>query len=177
MGHSLFWGILLIVIGLSVVIKIVFNVDFPIFKIVVAFFFIYLGIRILVGGNWHYWGHHRDKNSVVFGEATFDKIENGTEYNVVFGKGTFDLRDYKPAEDRPEMIKINTVFSNSVIILPATVPVKINVDAAFSGAQMPNGNNTSFGSVAYSSEGADTAKAYLSIKVDVVFGGLQVRRY
>jgi predicted membrane protein len=51
MSVSLFWGLVLILIGLSLIIKIVFNIDFPIFKILFAFLFIYIGIKVLVGRN------------------------------------------------------------------------------------------------------------------------------
>ena len=176
MGQSLFWGLVLIVIGLSIIIKIIFHVEFPIFKILIAFLFVYLGIRILIGGSWHCWGPQRDNHNVIFGEAVFTKFEPGHEYNVIFGKGTFDFRSYRPAGNTPENIKINTVFGNSTIILPDSIATRVNVDAVFSGAQMPNGNATAFGSTSYTSEDVDSLAIQLNIKADVVFSGLQVRK-
>lgn len=174
MGSSLFWGLILIVIGLSLVIKIVFNIDFPIFKIIIAFIFIYIGVKILVGSNNHFFKEHKSKNDVVFGESNFYSIKNGTDYNVVFGKGTFDFRNVELQTNGPTKIKIDAVFGGAQIFLKREMPVKIIIDAAFAGAQMPNGNSAAFGSTVYTSDNFDETKPYLEIKADVVFGGLKV---
>ncbi len=177
MGSGLFWGIILIVIGLSLIVKIVFNVDFPIFKVLVAVVFIYLGIKILVGGSFRFFGERKTDSDVVFGESHFSKAESGKEYNVVFSKGNFDFRDIILNPTGPTYIKINTVFGGSEVRIRKDMPVKISVDAAFSGAHLPNGNTAAFGSTIYSSDSLDTSKPYLDIKADIAFGGLQVITY
>ena len=177
MGSGLFWGIILIVIGLSLVIKIVFNIDFPIFKVLIAVVFIYIGIKILIGHNFRFFGERKTDSEVVFGESTFSKVDNGKEYNVVFSKGNFDFRDIELNQNGPTFIKINTVFSGTVITIKRSMPVRITVDAAFSGAHLPNGNTAAFGSTIYSSDSLDTSKPYLDIKADVAFGGLHVISY
>jgi predicted membrane protein len=177
MGSSLFWGILLIVIGLSLVIKIVFNIDFPIFKIIIAFIFIYIGIRIMVGSSFRPFGEHKTESDVIFGESHFKNAQHGRDYNVVFSKGNFDLRDIKLNETGPTYVKINTVFGASEVIIRREMPVRIKVDAAFAGAQLPNGNSAAFGSTIYTSDSLDLSKPYLDIKADIAFGGLNVRAY
>ncbi len=174
MGSSLFWGVILIIIGLSLVVKIVFNIDFPIFKIVVAFIFIYIGLRIMLGNNFRSFHDYSCNTHVVFGESNFSKFENGKEYSVVFSKGNFDFRDIVLKPDGPTRVNINTVFGDCHVIIKSGIPVQIKVDAAFSGAHLPNGNTTSFGSVIYSSDNLDTSKPYLEITADIVFGGLKV---
>jgi len=176
MGSSLFWGILLILIGLSLVVKIVFNIDFPIFKILVAFVFIYFGLRIILGDGFKPFKHRSD-HEVVFGETKFTTIENGKEYNVVFSKGDFDFRDIQLNEQGPTRIRINTVFGGSQILLRKDMPVRISANAVFAGAQMPNGNSASFGSNEWSSDSLNTSKPYLDIKADIVFGGLEIRTF
>jgi predicted membrane protein len=178
MGSSLFWGIILIIIGLSLVVKVVFNIDFPIFKIVVAFIFIYIGLKIMLGGNFRsFHDQYRTKNDVVFGESRFNKADHGTEYNVIFSKGNFDFRDIELKPEGPTIVHINTVFGGSQVIIRRDMPVRIKIDAAFAGAHLPNGNNASFGSTIYSSDSLDTSKPYLEIDADIVFGGLQVISY
>jgi len=49
MGAGLFWGLILILIGIGIVIRVVFNIDFPVVKFLIAFFFIFIGIKILGG--------------------------------------------------------------------------------------------------------------------------------
>jgi hypothetical protein len=175
MGSSLFWGVILIIIGLSLVVKVVFNIDFTIFKIVVAFIFIFIGLKIMLGGNFRFFhDYNRSKNDVVFGESKFNKAEHGTEFNVIFSKGNFDFRDIELKPDGPTRVNINTVFGGAQVIIKSGMPVLIKIDAAFAGAHLPNGNTASFGSTVYSTDSLDTSKPYLEIDADIVFGGLQV---
>jgi predicted membrane protein len=174
MGPGIFWGVLLIIIGLSLVIKIVFNVDFPIFKIIFAFFFIYIGLKILLGHSFKPFHERKTDNEVIFGESTFNNVENGKEYNVIFSKGNFDLRNIPLNENGPTKIKINTIFGGARILIDKNKPIRIKADAVFSGAQMPNGNSTAFGSSIYTSDSLDLTKPFLDVKADVVFGGLDI---
>lgn len=174
MGSSLFWGVLLIIIGLSLVIKIVFNIDFPVFKIIIAFIFIYIGLKIILGHNFKPFHEHKSDNEVIFGESSFNNIEHGKEYNVIFSKGNFDLRNIPLQESGPTKVKITTVFGGARIIIDKNKPIRIKADAVFSGVQMPNGNSTAFGTTLYSSDSLDLSKPYLEVKADAVFGGIEV---
>jgi predicted membrane protein len=174
MGSSLFWGIILIVIGLSLVVKIVFNVDFPIFKIIVAFIFIYIGLKIMLGSSFRPFHGRNTETDVVFGQSKFSTAPDGKEYNVVFSKGNFDFRDIQLKPDGPTFVKIHTVFAGSQVLIRKDMPVRIRVEAAFAGAQLPNGNTTAFGSTLYTSENLDTTKPFLDIQAETVFGGLHV---
>ncbi len=175
MGPALFWGLLLIILGLSLVFKIVFNLDFPLLKIIIAFVFIYIGLKLLFGnfGIVHIKGGEAD---VIFGEKRFEDIRPGKEYNVVFGKGVFDFRDFD-LEGRTQKVRMNTVFGSSEIRLPEDLPVRIRLDAAFAGANLPNGNTAVFGNTYYESPGLDTRSPFLDLKIDVVFGGVEIRLY
>lgn len=174
MGPGLFWGIILIIIGLSLVIKIVFNVEFPIFKIIIAFILIYLGVKILVGSKFSFF-HSKSDSDVVFGESRFTEVENGKEYNVVFGKGAVDLRGFKLTDTT--RIKVKTVFGNTEVFIPRDMPVYIHTDAVMASARMPNGNSSAFGSTVYKSDSLDMSKPYLDVEVDVVFGNVIFTRF
>jgi hypothetical protein len=177
MGSGIFWGVVLILIGLGLVIKIVFNIDFPIFKILIALLFIYIGIRIMVGGSFRCFGTHKTKNDIVFGESFFGKPDQDREYNVVFSKGTFDFRDIEFKDNVPLRVKINTVFGGAHVFINKDTPVRITIDAAFSGAHLPGGNSASFGTTVYTSDSLDTSKPFLDIKADVAFGGFIVQKF
>lgn len=173
MCSGLFWGVILIIIGLSLVIKIIFNIDFPIFKIVLAFIFIYIGLKIMFGSSFRFHCHTKTQNDVVFGETNFNTVKNGAEYNVVFSKGNFDFTKAVLDSTGPTKIKIHTVFGESKITIPRDMPVRIEVNAVFSGAHLPNGEMAAFGSSVYTSDSLDVNKPYLDIKADIVFSGLQ----
>ena len=175
MGPALFWGLLLIILGLSFIFKIVFNIDFPLFKIFIAFVFIFLGLRLLFG-SFGVFNFRAGENDVVFGERKFHHVEDRKEYNVIFSKGVFDFRDFD-LEGEIKKVKISTVFGGSEILLPRDLPVRIVVDGAFSGAELPNGNSAVFGSNTYTSPGFNADEPHLYLKVDVVFGGVSFRLY
>jgi predicted membrane protein len=177
MGHSLFWGLLLVVLGLSLILRIVFNIDFPIFKIFLAFVLIYFGIKLLFGSfetKVHvYRGGEKD---IIFGEKTFSNIEGNGEYNTVFGKGSYDFRGFDLKGEKKQ-IKISTVFGGTVIKLDKDLPVRIKVESVFAGADLPNGNSAVFGSTTYESPTFESSKPFLDLKLEAVFGGVEVKTY
>jgi hypothetical protein len=174
MGAGVFWGALLIIIGLTLIIRFVFNVDFPVFKVLFALFFIYIGIRILFG-SFGLFRFETSTNDVLFNEKVFYKPEHNKEYNVVFGKGVFDFTDLDLSQGNVN-VKIGTVFGASEITIDGSMPVRIEADAVFSGAVMPDGNTAVFGSSSYETESFSRDTNYLKIKLDVVFAGVEVKR-
>ena len=176
MGAGLFWGLLLIIIGLGLVIKIVFNIDFPLFKVLVAFFFIFIGIRILLG-SFNFINFKSDSESTVFGERVYYGLpEYGNEYNVIFGKATVDLAEIQQVSSRSKL-EVNAIFAGAEIILPDSVPVRIKADVVFGGANLPDGNAGGFGSAVYTSENFSTSAAFLDITVNAIFGGIEVKHH
>ncbi len=176
MGAGIFWGILLMLIGLGIVIRVVFNINFPVVKFIIAFFFIFIGIKLLIG-NFNVIDRHGDENTTIFSESKIDGLdENFKEYNVVFGSSIIDLRDVDISEGSKE-VKINTIFGGTVIKIKENSPYKIKADAAFANAKLPNGNTAAFGTGKYESDTFDREKNHIYIKCDVVFGNFEVRTY
>ncbi len=167
----------MIFIGLALIIRFVFNVDFPVYKVLIAGFFIYLGIRILFGsfGSIGTFNVHSGPNDVLFSEKEFVEPENNKEYNIIFGKGNFDFRDVDLSQGNMS-VKISTVFGASELVIDRDMPVRINADAVFAGAELPDGNTAVFGSSTYESESFTPDSNHLKIKLDVVFGGAEVKR-
>lgn len=173
MGGSLFWGIVLIIVGMSLIIKVVFHIEFPIMKVLFAFFFIYLGIRILVG-NWGTQVFRSGPDDTVFGQGSFvHEHMVPKEQNVIFGSATIDFRKIDMNTLSAET-EINTVFGGCEILLRKDIPVKIKVDAAMAGVTLPNENTTVLGSAFYQSPNFDEKKPYLLIKASAVFSGLKI---
>ena len=173
MGAGLFWGLILIIIGLSIIFRIFFDIN--ILRIVIAVIFILIGIKILIGRPvLHTSGR---ENTVFFGERrnTASPVD-GMDYNTVFGKTVYDLRNLDSLPDPRTRITVNTVFGNTEIWLSPALPVKIKADAVFATASMPNGNSVAFGSTAYSSHNAADSASVLEIEAHVVFGALLIKQ-
>jgi predicted membrane protein len=176
MGAGLFWGAFLLLLGIALIIKVVFQIDFPIFKVLVGIFLILLGIKVLFGRFVFHTGHgHFDPEETIFSEKIYDNPEPGKEYTVLFGKGVYDFTDVDLSKGNFHA-KISTVFGGTQIIVPRDVPVKITADAVFAGAELPDGNTAVFGTSVYESEEWSPGSVGINIKVDVVFGGVQVIR-
>lgn len=173
MTSGLIWGIIIIFIGLSIIIKVVFNVNFPILKILIGLFFIYLGLKIIFDiPNLGSFG--KSGNNVMFGERRINHLSgNNNNFNVMFGKTTLDLRDIE-LKYRVTKVELNTIFGGSEIILNKNTPVKIKLDAAFGGANLPDRNIGGFGTSIYTSDNLNENENYLYIKGSVIFGGLDI---
>jgi predicted membrane protein len=174
MGAGVFWGVLLVLIGFALIIRFVFNVDFPVFKVLFAMFFIYIGLRILFG-SFGLFKFESGPDDVLFAEREFYEPENNKEYNVVFGQGNFDFTNVDLSHGNVN-IKIGTVFGGTKIKIDRDMPVKIIADAVFSGAELPDGSTAVFGTSSYQSETFHPDSNHLKIKLDVVFGGVEVIR-
>lgn len=171
MGPGVIIGIIIILLGLSLLFK-----GIPFFRLAFGTLLIFWGVSVIIGGfnkKWHWW--NREPNNVVFGESNYTYNESTKEYNVVFGKGDFNFRDIyiKSTKD----ITIHTVFGSSEIMLNKSVPTRITANSTFGEAKMPNGNSTAFGSITYRNEAFNADSAFLDLKIDVVFGSVNIREY
>lgn len=174
MGAGIFWGVILIIVGLSIILRIFLDVN--IFRIIIASIFILIGIKMLVGR--HVFHYHRDDSHVVFGERIINSAPvDGTEYSTVFGRTVYDFRNATDFPAGETKITVNTVFGETDIILPKDVAVQVKADAAFANAMMPNGNTISFGSTMYDSDIPDTGNfPRVKINASVVFGNLKIKQ-
>ncbi len=173
-GPPIFWGLFLIVIGFALIIKYVFNLDIPVGKIIIALFFIFIGIKLLVGQT-KFFHTSKKETDIIFNDARLNgKDISASEYNVIFGKLVLDLRDIE-LSDLPKRLEINTIFGATEILINDSLPIHIKAEAVFSGARLPNGNTVTFGSSEYSTFSYNPSDKFLMIKSDVIFGGLEVK--
>ena len=174
MGPAIFWGLFLIFIGFALIIKYVFDLDIPVVKIVIALFFICIGIKLLIGKT-KFFHTSKKETDIIFNETRLNgKDINSSEYNVIFGKLVLDLRDFE-VSDLPKRLEINTIFGATEILINDSLPIHIKVEAVFSGARLPNGNTVAFGDSEYSTSSYNPSDKFLMIKGDVIFGGLEVK--
>ncbi|WP_408956271.1 hypothetical protein [Natroniella sp. ANB-PHB2] len=167
-SSGLFWGVLLILFGISSILK-SFNIHLPFFRIIFSLFFIYLGLTILLGGPIF----RTDKNTVLFGErriAVTDEIDK--EYNVIFSSGEIDLSNLELENNK--RLEINTIFGSSVIKVNPNTPIRIVASSAFASIRMPDGDNVVFGESTYHSKGFEEKNNYIEIEANVVFGSLDI---
>jgi hypothetical protein len=169
---SIFWGLILVIIGVSIILRIVFNIN--LFRVLIAALLIVTGIMILFGAK----GIFRCRsgsNENIFGDRmVYESPRDKTEYNVVFGKTTYDFRNFQFTEDKSVRVRLHTVFGSSHIMINNNIPVKVKIDAAFSGATTPDRNTIVFGTSYYTTPVFRESEKYFYIEAEVVFGHLQL---
>jgi len=174
MGPAIFWGLFLIVIGFALIIKYVFNLDIPVGRIIIALFFVFIGIKLLVGQT-KFFHTGKKETDITFNDTRLNgKDISASEYNVIFGKLVLDLRDIE-LSDLPKRLEINTIFGATEIMINDSLPVHIETEAVFSGVRLPNGNTVTFGNSEYSTFLYNPSDNFLMISCDVVFGGLEIK--
>ncbi len=167
-----FWGVIVILLGVSMVLRYVFNIHFPIFRIIFACLLIFWGVRMLMGS----FGYNRynNYNSSVFSNSKHNYDKSNDSYNVVFGRGELDLRNV--IVEKNQRIQVNSVFGSYIIKINDSVPVKIISNVAFGNIQTPDDNNTSFGKYSFQSSNFSDSSPHIIIDANVVFGDLKVFR-
>jgi hypothetical protein len=165
-----FWGIVLILAGISVLVKVFFHVDIPVFRIIFGIIVISFGLSILIGKP--FVCTHRDSSHIVFGEGKLGRNGDQSDYNVVFGKGVTDLSGL--SEKGSRRIAINTVFGENTVYISPDVPVHIIVNTVFAGAVLPDGNTAAMGTFHYRSPNLEKASEHLTIEANVVFGSMRI---
>ncbi len=167
-----FWGLILVIIGISIILKIVFGINT--FRVLIALLLILTGILILFGTKGLFRYRSTGKENIFGDRIVHESPRDKTEYNVVFGKTVYDFRHFQFTEEKTVRIKLNTVFGSSVIRINNEIPVKVKVDAAFSGAELPDGNTIAFGTSYYYTPSFREPEKHFFIDADVVFGHLQL---
>lgn len=172
MGLGLIFGSLLLLAGVGIIVKVVFNLDIPVFKIFFALLLVAVGIQMLVGFKWHKTFACSNPREVIFSEATFDASHGVNEANVVFSSAVYDF-SMLTTENLPRRLELNTVFGSSLIKINKNTPVQIKADGAFAGIILPNGNTSSFGNALYQSPDY-SPETGLTIKLSTVFAETRV---
>jgi len=162
-----FWGLVLIVLGIVLFLNTVFHISIPIFEILVALFFVYIGIRILIGRrHWHGWDHWgRDRR--------VDLAQPGDRHDTLFGRSDVDLT-HMVLKSETVHVEVSAVFGSSFVRIAPEMPVRIIATAAFGSVRLPNGNAEAFGEYVWKSPGLDEGKPCLVIHAAAIFGSVRI---
>jgi hypothetical protein len=164
---GLFWGVLLIIMGILLFLNIVLRINIPIFQILVALFFVYIGLRIILGRRQrHYWNRWWGEDRHV------DTTNPGDRHDTVFGRNDIDLTGIQLKETTH--VEVNTVFGHSVVRIDPGTPTRILASAAFGSVRLPSGNAEAFGEYSWKSPGLDETKPCLVLHATAVFGSVRI---
>ena len=132
MNPSIIWGTILILLGLSLILKSIFHISIPLVRPFFGCVLIYLGLSIMMDP----FNKAPDKKSTIFGRSKTIAHEAVQTHNAVFASNVIDLTELHPQAPIP--ITINTVFGSTEIKLSKEIPTKVTVQAIFSRAELPD---------------------------------------
>jgi predicted membrane protein len=173
---KIFWGGLIVLFGLSIIINAVFKINFPFFKVFISLVIIYIGFKMLFGGFGFKMNQSGEENSTVFGSSKIqvEKIEGDLEYNSVFGSQVIDFRKVNQVVTESE-IEISAVFGSIKVFLPENVTIKMKASSAFGSVRSPNGEVISFGEAKKTIATGEVSDKTIYLEVNAVFGSVDLR--
>ncbi len=169
---GIFWGLLLVIVGVWIMVRRYVPVQIPLVRVILALFFVYLGVRILIRGP-----EIKDRNTIVFSDSRMEYVGNkgSNDYNIIFSRGIVDLSTLAPSGGSVRK-EVNVVFGSGILRINPAAPVRVDMTAAFGAVEAPNGNSVAFGDSSYTTasyrEGADA----VHIKAAAVFGRLRIEQ-
>jgi predicted membrane protein len=174
LSSRVFWGAVIILLGLSIILNAVFRINFPFLKVLFSLIIIYIGFSLLLGS----FGRKGvrfsgNETSSVFGNAHIlvDEANLARKYSTVFGSQVIDLTELNPTSD--QNISFDAVFGSQRVIVPKRQKVRIKGSSAFGSVRLPSGGDVVFGDQIYTHEGDSGSTYTLHIDGDAVFGSIR----
>ena len=166
---GIFWGIVLILVGVWFLLRRLIPAQIPVFRIIIAALFVYIGIRVLVGGPFG-----RPGRAAIFSESHLRYAPGwNRDYNIILGRGTVDLTGVSIA-GASVRTEVNVVFGSGVLRVDPSQPVRIDMSSAFGTVEAPGGRSVAFGDTVYTSPSYRDGSPALEVRATAVFGRLEV---
>jgi len=164
---GVFWGIIIILFGINILLKTIFNINIPFFRILVGILIILFGISFILGSKASIKNH-----TSVFNSVKFDTSEIKSNYETIFGNSIIDLSKLSDVNELKKTIKINNVFSNTIIYVSPEINLNIKGSSVFGMISFPDLNNIYFGSTSKIID--KNSDNILNIDIDNVFGRVSI---
>ena len=162
---GLFWGVMLVLFGISMILKAMFHFDIPIFRIIFALIIIYFGVKLLLGRH----AFKGDNNYSMFRSSDVTMSEDGGEYDVIFRQSNIDLSNIDISESSKK-VEVNVVFGSGNLLIDPAKPMKLNISTVFADCKLPHRSINFFGDSNYTTSSYVEGENYILLNIDVVFG-------
>lgn len=173
----MFWGIVIITIGVIVLLNAIFGFDLPIFRILIGVLLVYWGLKVLLGSfsitSKVGFSKVHTETEIVFTKGTFQysKDKKG-EFATVFGSSVLDLSSM--TEIPAEKLEFNVVFGESELILPKGIPAIVRATSVLGNTTTSANNKNMMGEVEFKNSLYQEGQPALTIEANTVFGKLQI---
>ena len=165
---KVFWGAVVVLIGISIIAQAIFKINIPIFKIGVALVLIYIGVRMLTNS----FGFSTS-NIMSDQEIVVEHLNEHTSYDVVMGNQKIDLTQMDLSGEL-YTIECNVVMGASIILLPKRAQVDISSSVVLGSVRDPGGKEFVSGKD-HQMYGDGLSNARIDVKLNVVLGSAEIR--
>lgn len=170
-----FWGVVLVLWGCAIVLNVLFHLNIPVFRILIALIIIFFGIQLLLGWKGESWYYvHNDEHNVIFGQSIKNATPSTKEYNIIFSNSKLDITEPNP-EWVNSKLEVNAIFGSGFIKINPEIPARIVTSAAFGRIITPDNQQSVMGDHVYQTPALKENQPYLLIKATVVFGNMEVQ--
>lgn len=168
---GIFFGTLLVLWGLSLIVEAIFGISIPVLRIGFACLLIYAGLVLIKG---MYEAH--TQKTIFFSQETVkaDKTKVQNYYKIVFGQGTIDLSDIVDVSSDVVNVQIYTLFGKAILKINPEIPTTINATSVFSSVTFPDKTIISLGNYRYAT-GNSTVQPKVIVDATAVFSALEVK--
>ncbi len=170
-------GIVLLLVGLSILINVLFGVSIPIFRLLLAGLAIYFGLLLLLGVfKIRVPGIGSVDGTIAFAggdlKLTGDPIE-ARELTVALARGTVDISALPVPQEGELPVRLSVVLGECTVLYDPAQPLRIDAATAFGDCKMPNDEKVVVGSLAWKSPAYDAVAPRIKLSITCVLG--QVR--
>lgn len=169
-SSAVFWGVIIILLGLSIILKEVFHVHIPFVRVIFGLLFIFWGVKMIAGGFWK----SSSRNTAVFSETNINYEDTKREYSIVFGSGTIDLFKMEIPQQNKK-IEVNVVFGSGTLVINDSIPMKIEMNSVFGSSVISDKRVNALGKTYDTTTAFKEGEPYILLETNVVFGRLEVK--
>ncbi|MBI2774786.1 hypothetical protein HYX58_02165 [Candidatus Dependentiae bacterium] len=164
---ELLWGTLLIIFGISVLLKALLGIDLPIIRILFGGLLIYLGFSIIST----FKTNEINPSATWFSSSTISHQSKEKNYRIGFSSLTIDLRAFDP--EIPHTIIIDSFCSSIKVITNPLIPTNVKINATFASYKLPNNDAISCGNTVYSTH-ESTIRPIIDMQINLITSSLEI---
>lgn len=176
-----YWGGLLILGGFLLLINQFYDIEIPVFQILLSVLLISAGIELLISHQKNSSGmqdpvddYSREQTTLFSsGESSVNDNSFPRQFNIIFGSRVLHLENLDLSKG-DVFIQVNSIFSDCQVFIPQEINFSFNQNAVFGSTRSPGGGNTSFGQKTTRSKGFTKEKSTLHLEGNAIFGSIRV---
>jgi hypothetical protein len=168
LSDDAFWGLVLVIFGISFLLKYVLHIQFPLLRLLLSTFLIYIGIALLITTP----KSCISKNSGLSVNSGLIFSQNNQKISVAFTRCVIDARNLD--ETQGNEFKIDIFCGDCILRVNKGQRVKIIADSFFGDLSLPNNKFPQNSNYTYLSSGLIENESFKIITVDNTFGHLTI---